>query len=174
MSRISKLTPKKAATIRELRNPKRKGGPLSLRAVGRELGISHQTVADWERAQKKTKRRVRGAARSAAKLLAEPVPVGVDAIVQRSIFIAKLLAKLAPSVEDGDFPAAAFVTLSKHSAELDRLAQELTPPEAKDPEQDPHTLESEAKFMAKLEEMITDAERRAAKAGKCPTCRGAP
>jgi transcriptional regulator with XRE-family HTH domain len=167
MARVSTLSPTKIKRLRELRDPRRPGGALSLRAAASELGISHQTVSDWEKKHRVSARRVKRESRTAAKVgaaleaLATTKPTGLEDVRKRATLIREMLKKLAPAVQKEEYPATNFVTLAKYADELARLEVELSPPAPKDPDKDEQTIEAEAKLMAKLEQMIADAEARA-------------
>lgn len=163
MSRQSAITPAKLAKMRELRDPKRKGGALSLRETAAKLGISFMTVSNWEK-KHGAKRKVASptAPSEAVKALTSAVPGTAEDIKARSRILRPLLQRLAKSVERGEYPATNFVQLMRYADELDRLLVELSPAPPKDPENDPNVRDAERTLLAKLEIMIGEAEARRA------------
>jgi transcriptional regulator with XRE-family HTH domain len=161
MPRSSKITPKKLARVRAAR-AEGKG----LRAAAKEAGVSHQTIANWERRQPKRKAPSSAVATEAAAILDAPLPQPGDpeALSQvraRAELVRGLLERLTPAVAADEYPATNYVTLARYGDELARVIAELTPPSPKDPNEDRNVLDAERVLLARIASMVGDAEAEA-------------
>lgn len=140
---------------------------MSLRAAAEKLGVSFATVRNWEakfnsREAKKTPAGNRKVVAAAAALnLARPGTL--EEVKTRSKLVRVLLSQLAPQVERGEYSVPSFLQIMRYADEIDRLRVELTPPEPKAPEDDPDVRAAERELLAKLELMIVDREKKAAR-----------
>jgi hypothetical protein len=160
------MTPKKLTALRAAR-----AAGKGLREAGRAANVSHQTVKNWERkAASKSKGNHRPSLRPVPNVVAlngaeadaavrEPLPQGLAELRPRLALFTGLLERLAPAVERDEYPAANFVTLSRHVDELKAKAAELEPPASTEsPAEKADDREAARIVLARLESMVGDAE----------------
>lgn len=169
MARPSKRSPTKIARLKAAR-----AAGKGLHATAREIGVSHQTVANWERraggkAGRGGRRSVGASegppatsASTAAELLSQAVPEGVDDLRARHATVRALLDRMTPALERDEFSAQTYVQLARYADELATRIAELAPPARKDPADDEDLRDAERILLARIESMVAEAEGSAA------------